>query len=123
MALMGAARQRAAGSFPLIGIAPRGRVDAPAGVSPGGHGSSSAIPNDESGGYFHADRAEVEVQVAGPDGLSRGLLLDRIRVGSSLGRPSIPTTATSSWSQVNAGATNPLGSRPRRSAWRAGGAP
>ncbi len=68
MALMGAARQRAAGCFPLIGIAPRGRVDAPAGGSPDGHGSSSALPNDKIGGYFHVERAEIEVQVAGPDG-------------------------------------------------------
>ena len=38
MALMGAARQGAAGNFPLIGIAPRGRVDAPAVIPPGGQG-------------------------------------------------------------------------------------
>ena len=68
MALMGAARQRAAGGFPLIGIAPRGRVDAPAGISPGGHGCSSVLPSDDSGGYFHPDQAAVEVQVAGPNG-------------------------------------------------------
>lgn len=68
MALVGAARQRAAGGFPLIGIAPRGRVDAPAGNSPDGHGSSSDIPSDEGGGYFHSDQVGAEFQVAGPNG-------------------------------------------------------
>jgi hypothetical protein len=67
MALMGAARQQAAGGFPLIGIAPRGRIDAPAGVSPDGHGSSSTLASDASGGYFHADQAEAEVRAAGPN--------------------------------------------------------
>jgi len=38
MALMGAARQGAAGNFPLIGIAPRGRVMAPAEVQVSGPG-------------------------------------------------------------------------------------
>ncbi len=68
MALMGTARQRAAGGFPLIGIAPRGRVDAPAGIPPGGQGGSSALASDASGGCFHPDQAEAEVPVAGPKG-------------------------------------------------------
>ncbi len=61
MALMGTARQRAAGGFPLIGIAPRGRVEAPAGISPGGHGGSSALPSADSGGSFHPEEV-VSVQ-------------------------------------------------------------
>ena len=62
MALMGTARQRAAGDFPLIGIAPRGRVDAPAGIPPGGQGGSSALASDASGGFFHPDQA-ITVQI------------------------------------------------------------
>lgn len=50
MALMGAARQGAAGGFPLIGIAPRGRVAAPAGIPPGGQGGfPESAPRPDGG--------------------------------------------------------------------------
>ncbi len=80
MALMGAARQGAAGGFPLIGIAPRGRVAGPAVIPPGGQGGSSAIaqttaslaPSPLAGegwgeGSVRLDQAEVEVPMVGPN--------------------------------------------------------
>ena len=68
MALMGAARQGAAGGFPLIGIAPRGRVAAPAGILPGEQGGTSALASHASGGCFHPDQA-VTAQTPGLHGL------------------------------------------------------
>lgn len=65
MALMGAARQGAAGSFPLIGIAPRGRVMAPAGISSVEQGGSASLSGNAGGGSFPMDPAPAEVQVSG----------------------------------------------------------
>ena len=44
MALMGEARQRGEGSFPLIGIAPRGRVKEPENCLPGPDGPEFRVP-------------------------------------------------------------------------------
>ena len=44
MALMGEARQRGGGSFPLIGIAPRGRVKEPEKYFPGPDGAEFRVP-------------------------------------------------------------------------------
>lgn len=44
MALMGEARQRGGGSFPLIGIAPRGRVNEPESCLPGPDGAVFRVP-------------------------------------------------------------------------------
>lgn len=64
MALMGEARQRASGCFPLIGIAPRGRVKAPARCSPDCldesqlpvAGSAGLIPGSTANGGPVTDR-------------------------------------------------------------------
>lgn len=66
MALMGKARQRAGGCFPLIGIAPRGRIEVTAELSPHGLAGPSATPSHVSGVYSHSAQNEAEGQVPIP---------------------------------------------------------